>query len=303
MVGGRGVRQLPESGVDSPLFVALSLEGKGAAPGVRLAEAITVEDLEAMFPASLQTSIEAILDEERGAFTGVRRTRFADLIIDERDGVAVDDDAIARGLATAFAARWAQLFKPDDDALRLRHRLQLASRLLNDVEDWPNVDDEALQALLPEVCAPLVARGKRRLEDVSRVDWREVLLQRLSWQQRRTLDDALPERLTVPTGNQLKVDYEPALADDGAPVLAVRLQECFGWLDTPRVANGRLPVVLHLLSPGYKPVQVTRDLKSFWARGYVEVKKELKARYPKHSWPDDPLAAAPVAKGRSTKRP
>jgi ATP-dependent helicase HrpB len=122
----------------------------------------------------------------------------------------------------------------------------------------------------------------------------------LGWQHKALLDDEVPARLTVPTGNALKVDYAPAL-DGGSPALAVRLQECFGWLDTPRVAKGRVPVVLQLLSPGYKPVQVTTDLRSFWQRGYVDVKKELKARYPKHSWPDDPLAAAPVAKGRSTR--
>lgn len=299
MVGGSGVRQLAESGVDAPLFLALSLEGKGAAAGVRVAEAVDEALLRQVFPAQVHTQNEAVLDEERGAFVGVRRTRFADVILEEKSGVAVDDDALARGLAAAFAERFERLFSPADDAIALRHRLRFAQQALPD-EDWPSVDDDALKKVLPELCATLVGKGRRKLDDVKNLDWRQVIEGLLTWQQKQRLDEVAPARLTVPTGNALKVDYEPALSG-AAPVLAVRLQECFGWLDTPRVADGRIAVVLHLLSPGYKPVQVTTDLRSFWQRGYLEVKKELKVRYPKHSWPDDPLSAAPVAKGRSTK--
>lgn len=300
MVGGRGVRQLADSGVDAPLFLALSLEGKGAAAGVRVAEAVDEALLRAVFPTRVTTTNEAILDEDRGAFSGVRRTRFADLILEEKSGVAVDDDAVAVGLATAYAERFDRLFSPTDEALALRNRLRFAARVLSD-DALPVVDDDALKALLPALCATLVGKGRRRLEDVTNIDWRAVIEGELSWSQKQLLDEEVPARLSVPTGNALKVDYGPAL-DGGSPVLAVRLQECFGWLDTPRVARGRVPVVLHLLSPGYKPVQVTTDLRSFWQRGYLEVKKELKVRYPKHSWPEDPLSATPVAKGRSTRR-
>ena len=107
------------------------------------------------------------------------------------------------------------------------------------------------------------------------------------------LERFAPERLEVPTGGRIAIDYS-----QDPPRLAVRLQEVFGWLETPRVAEGRVPVLLELLSPGFKPIQLTRDLRSFWANAYFEVKKELKARYPKHSWPEDPLTAKPEAKGR-----
>lgn len=299
MVGGRGVKQLSESGVHEPLFLALSLEGKGAAAGVRVAEGIDEALLRAVFPTQVTVVDEAVLDEERGAFVGVRRTRFADLILDERSGVPVDDTALAAGLAVAFAQRFERLFAPSDEALALLTRLRFAARALPD-EGWPVVDDAALKAMLPALCTELVSRGKRRLEDVANLNWFAIIERELGFKHKTLLDDEVPARLTVPTGNALKVDYAPAL-DGGSPALAVRLQECFGWLDTPRVAKGKVPVVLQLLSPGYKPVQVTTDLRSFWQRGYVDVKKELKARYPKHSWPDDPLAAAPVAKGRSTR--
>jgi len=299
MVGGRGVKLLPESGVDAGLFLALSLEGRGAAAGVGIAEAVDEALLKDAAAGLLSTTTEAVLDEARGAFVGVRRTRFADLIIDERDGVAVDDDAVARGLAAAFAERFARLFAPDDAAQSLLERLRFARLALPD-DGFPAVDDDALQALLPDLCHELVRRGRRRLEDVAAADWRGAIAGLLDWPHQQLLDAEVPAKLTVPTGNALRVDYAPAL-QGAAPVLAVRLQECFGWLDTPRVARGRVAVVLHLLSPGYKPVQVTTDLRSFWQRGYKEVRAELRARYPKHSWPDDPLSAAPVAKGRSSR--
>ncbi len=299
MVGGRGVKLLPESGVDAPLFLALSLEGRGAAAGVAIAEAVDEALLRSAAPSLLSTTTEAILDETRGAFVGVRRTRFADLIIDERDGVAVDDDAVARGLAVAFSERFARLFAPDDGAQSLLERLRFAHIALPD-DGFPAVDDDALKALLPDLCADLVRRGRRRLEDVATADWRGAIAGLLDWPHQQLLDAEVPAKLTVPTGNAIRVDYAPAL-QGAAPVLAVRLQECFGWLDTPRIARGRVAVVLHLLSPGYKPVQVTTDLRSFWQRGYKEVRAELRSRYPKHSWPDDPLSAAPVAKGRSSR--
>ena len=117
---------------------------------------------------------------------------------------------------------------------------------------------------------------------------------RLAWPLDRLLEEHAPEALEVPTGNRIKLQYE---AGKG-PVLAVRLQEVFGWVETPRVAGGRVPVVMHLLGPNYRPVQITSDLKSFWAGTYFQVRKDLRAQYPKHSWPEDPLTATPVAKGR-----
>lgn len=299
MVGGRGVKQLSESGVDAPLFLALSLEGRGVAAGVAVAEGIDLALLQSMAPHQVTVRDEAVLDDDRGAFVGVRRTRFADLIIEEKTGVPVDDDAIAAGLASTFADRFERLFVPDDATRAMLTRLRFAIQAMPD-DEWPVVDDAALKALLPELCQGLVRKGRRKLEDVAGADWHGAVSGLLDWQLKQRLDAEVPPRLQVPTGNAIAVDYGPAL-EGGVPVLAVRLQECFGWLDTPRVARGRIAVVLHLLSPGYKPVQVTTDLRSFWQRGYKEVKAELKARYPKHSWPDDPLAATPVAKGRSTR--
>ncbi|MCC7070450.1 MAG: ATP-dependent helicase HrpB [Deltaproteobacteria bacterium] len=293
MVGGRGVRLARESGVrDASLFLALALEGGDrSAARVRVAEAVTLDDVRAVLPHLVTTADEAVFDEARGALAGVRRTRVADLIVEEKGGLAVDPSMAALALARAYAADFTRHFQPDDESARTLARLRFAARALPD-EAWPPVDDAGLISLLPALCT-----GKRTLDDAKKASWKGALLDRLTWAQRKLLDEEVPPRLEVPTGNHIGVDYQPAL-EGGAPVLAVRLQELFGLTETPRVAKGRVPVVLHLLSPGYKPVQVTSDLASFWRSGYAQVRGELRARYPKHSWPDDPLTAPPTARAK-----
>jgi ATP-dependent helicase HrpB len=136
--------------------------------------------------------------------------------------------------------------------------------------------------------------GLRTRADVERLDPGAVLLDALTWEQRRALDALAPTHVTVPTGSRIAVDY----GDPRAPALAVRLQELFGLADTPRVAGGAVPLTLQLLSPARRPVQVTRDLAGFWRSSYFEVRKDLRGRYPKHEWPDDPLSAAPTRRAK-----
>jgi len=138
------------------------------------------------------------------------------------------------------------------------------------------------------------AADAMRLDDLARVDLSAALLERLSWEQRAALDRLAPTHVTVPSGSRMPVDY----GDSALPVLAVRLQEVFGLSETPRVAGGRVPLTLHLLSPAGRPVQVTRDLAGFWRTTYFQVRKDLKARYPRHYWPDDPLEAEPTGRAR-----
>jgi ATP-dependent helicase HrpB len=121
----------------------------------------------------------------------------------------------------------------------------------------------------------------------------------LTFDQQQNVTRLAPTHVTVPTGSSIRLEYRSGAE---APVLRVRLQECFGLLDTPRVDDGRRPVLMELLSPGYKPVQLTRDLRSFWSGAYFEVRKELRRRYPKHAWPEDPLAAEPVRGVRKIQR-
>ena len=158
------------------------------------------------------------------------------------------------------------------------------------------MSDAGLEAQLSTRVGPYLA-GLRRLEDLRRLDWTEVLLSGLSWERRAALDRLAPTHVTVPSGSRIPVDY----ADPAAPVLAVRLQEMFGERETPTVGGGAVPLTLHLLSPARRPVQVTRDLAGFWRGTYFEVRRDLKGRYPRHHWPDDPLEAAPTRRTKPRK--
>jgi ATP-dependent helicase HrpB len=154
---------------------------------------------------------------------------------------------------------------------------------------WPELDQEALAGAFELLC-----EGKTDLAEVERADPIPYLQARLTPAQQRELNASAPPALTVPSGRQVRLVYETG----APPILAVRLQELFGWTDTPRIARGRVPVLLHLLAPNNRPVQITSDLASFWATTYHQVRKDLRGRYPKHAWPEDPLAAQAPAYGK-----
>ena len=162
-------------------------------------------------------------------------------------------------------------------------------------EAWPDVTEESLLNTVGEWLTPYLHPIYRR-QDFERLDKSSVLTGLLPWELQNQLDVLAPLHIKVPSGSQIKVHY---FADGRAPVMEVRLQEMFGLLETPTINEGRTKVLLHLLSPGYKPVQVTQDLKSFWQTTYHEVRKELRMRYPRHHWPEDPWTAEAV---RGAKR-
>jgi ATP-dependent helicase HrpB len=193
-------------------------------------------------------------------------------------------------LATALTTAGVSALPWSDGARRLRQRLAF----LHHIEpDWPDVSDAALAQSIDSWLAPRLV-GLRRRDEVARLDLGKALLESLDWNQRSVLDALAPTHLTVPSGSSIPIDY----SDPAAPVLAVRLQEMFGATDTPRIAGGRVPLTLHLLSPAQRPLQVTRDLAGFWRTSYFDVKKEMRGRYPKHHWPDDPLSATPTARAK-----
>ncbi|RKN39338.1 ATP-dependent helicase HrpB [Micromonospora endolithica] len=177
----------------------------------------------------------------------------------------------------------------------LRERLAFCRRALGD--GWPDVDDAALVDAAPVWLGPELATARRRA-DLARVDVAAALRRLLPWPAAARLDELAPERITVPSGSRVRLDY----ADPAAPVLAVKLQETFGWRDAPRIADGRVPVLLHLLSPAGRPVAVTADLASFWQGGYRQVRAELRGRYPRHPWPEDPTDAVPTRHTTARRR-
>ncbi len=284
MVGGRGVKLAPQSGVGEPdLFVCVDVDaGTGAEAFVRQASGVRRDWLPA---DKLTTGIEVLFDEQAEKIVARKQTRFADLVIDDTAGHFADEEAAARVLASAAAARWDRVRPPDDTAAgAFLLRVRCLREWLPDA-DLPDVTDAGLREMLPDVC-----RGLRSLDAVRNGPWLDQIRGRFRYQQLQFVDAEAPERIGVPTGSAIEVEY----AVGRAPVLAVRIQELFGLTETPRVARGTVKVLLHLLSPSHRPQQVTDDLASFWANGYPLVRKELRARYPKHSWPDDPLTAEAI---------
>jgi len=301
MVGGRGVRLAKESGVkEAEMFIAVEADagkrGLHSKALVRKASAVSVKMIEDEFPHLLNVGEGAVFDEKKRAVVGVRRKYYRDLLLEERTGVSIDSSVVSELLAKEAARNFDEIFKPEQPAMQLRARLLFLKRVLPG-EPWPDVSDAGLKTWLPELCA-----GKSRFSELKRIDWTGEIKNRLAYKLQKLLDKEAPERIRVPSGSQIRLDYLPAVEPEGSPVLAVKLQECFGLRDTPRIARGRVPVLMHLLAPNRRPVQVTTDLRNFWNQTYREVRKELRARYPKHPWPEDPWSAPPRKGTKRRKR-
>jgi ATP-dependent helicase HrpB len=224
--------------------------------------------------------------------------RFGAIVLECRAVPVNPEDTLAALLAT-IRSRGIAALPWSDTALRLRARVGWLRQAMPDA-GLPDVSDAALLDSL-EAWLATALRGKRKLERLSAAELSNAFANLLDWSQRKLVDEAAPDALQVPSGMTRKLDYAAASRTaEGipSPVLAVKLQELFGLAETPRVARGRVPITLHLLSPAGRPIQVTQDLRGFWERTYPEVKKELKGRYPKHPWPDDPWSAIPTHRAR-----
>ncbi|MBG8552840.1 ATP-dependent helicase HrpB [Hymenobacter guriensis] len=281
-------------GQQDVFFAVAALEGLAAQPRAGLAAPLSRAELEEYFTQQIETRDEVRWDETLGRVTARRLRRLGALVLSDAHLPNPDPDAISAALLEALQAGGTARLPWPETAVRLRERLGFLHQL--QPESWPDVSDAALLAELEEWLGPHLT-GVKSLAELSRVDFAEALLSRLpgGWSQRQELDRLAPAHLEVPTGSRIRLDY----SDPNAPVLAVRLQEIFGLLDTPSVGGGRVPLTLHLLSPGYRPAQVTRDLRSFWTSSYFDVRKELRGRYPKHYWPENPLEAQAI---RGTKK-
>ncbi len=285
MVGGRGVTLDAASVVrDAEFFLCLDvgLSAGGADARVSLASAVEREWIEA--DARLEESVVVEFDAARDRVVAERRCMLFDLPIHSSSVPAPNAESVTQALAAAAATDLERaLDLAHKDVASLRARVACAHDWAPEA-DLPLLDDEALVAMLPALCA-----GARSFADLRRVDLASRLLAQFDWNQRQLLERLAPERLEVPSGSHVRLAYEPGRP----PVLAVRIQEVFGLTETPRVGGGRVPVLLHLLGPNSRAQQVTDDLASFWANTYPLVRKDLRRRYPKHAWPEDPLSARP----------
>jgi ATP-dependent helicase HrpB len=289
MVGGTGVVLAPESVVrEDELFVALDLEGGGRRPDavVRIASAVRREWLAALFPGAVGTEAALVFDDARAAVVERRRECYADLVLAETVRSDVDRARAGALLADAVIADPGLVGRVVADQAPVLARLRFLAHFMPDC--GVPVDPLPLLADAIRACAA----GLRSVAELLEADLGGALRVLLTHAQRAALERDAPSRFRLPTGREVPIAYEP----DRPPWVSARIQELFGLRATPRLAGGRVALVVHVLAPNRRPVQVTDDLASFWRTTYSEVRKQLRGRYPKHAWPEDPLVATPTGR-------
>ncbi len=280
------------------LIVAVDLDDRDRDARIRLAAPLARADFETYFASELDTVDEVEWSPREQAVIARRYRRYRALVLDEKPLPDVPAQVVQAALLDGIRALGLDVLPWTREARDLQARIEFVRRLgLDETADWPGCDDAALTAGLGEWLEPWLG-GLSRREHLARLPLVDALSARLGWERLRRLDELAPARLDVPSGSSIRIDYR----GENAPVLAVRLQEVFGLDESPRIGAGRVPITFQLLSPAQRPVQVTRDLASFWRGAYRDVRKDLRGRYPKHDWPEDPLRAQP-SRGAKRRRP
>ncbi|MCX8957781.1 ATP-dependent helicase HrpB [Erwinia psidii] len=280
-------------------LIAPGLLQGSAQPDARILQAAPL-DIEALIRqqperVTLHTDVE--WDEQRGTLRAWRRQQIGELVLTSQPLSKPDEDELHPAMLRWVRLKGLSVLNWTPQAEQLRLRMVCAARWLPE-ENWPAAGENDLLASLESWLLPAM-RGVRDARGLKQIDVAAALLPLLTWSCRQQLDTLLPTHYTVPSGNRLPVRYD----EEKPPVLAVRLQEMFGEAQNPCVAGGRLALVLELLSPAQRPVQITRDLAAFWQGAYPEVRKEMKGRYPKHLWPDDPANAQPTRRTKKFSAP
>ncbi|AMA44595.1 ATP-dependent helicase HrpB [Pseudomonas alabamensis] len=281
----------------------LAIADLGSRQGQREERIYLAADLDpALFETVLGEQVRQVdileWDEREGALRAERQRKVGELVLDRQPLPDLDADARAQALAGLVRRKGLELLPWTPELRQWQARVALLRSLdlaQTGTSDWPDLSDTALLASLEQWLAPYLGKVTR-LSHFAQLDLSSILRNLLPWPLPQQLDNQAPQTLAVPSGSNIRIDYS-----EQPPVLAVRLQELFGLAETPRIAGGRQVLKLHLLSPGRRPVQVTQDLASFWRTTYDEVKKDLKGRYPKHDWPDDPLVAEATARAKPRK--
>ncbi len=286
MVGGRGVRIDSQSNVrPDRLFVCVDIEDSSGDAKARLVSTVERDWLNADL---IRSADETFFNPSRQQVETRRRIYWDDLLLEESSVANQDPTESATILAQHAAKHLAQILPPDDSAAQVfRRKVQWLALAVPDLQ-LSLLDEEAIVKLLPAL-----AFDMRSFEELRRADWLRAFQAIVGPQRLSEVHCLAPDHIAVPSGNQIALQYELGKP----PVLAVRIQELFGLSETPRIGGGRISVLLHLLGPNYRPQQITDDLASFWKNAYPEVKNELRRRYPKHAWPDDPITASPSRSG------
>jgi ATP-dependent helicase HrpB len=300
LANGRGAHfGEPQALAKSQIIVAAELDGAEREARIFLAAPIALEDLEKHFAALITDTAEIRWDEREQAIRARRERRLGALLLESSELRDPDPGAVAQAALAGLKVLGVAALPWTKDLRQWRARVMLLRQFnVPSPAPWPDLSDAALELALEEWAPPWIA-GFARREHFARMDLSNALRSFITHAQGKILEREAPTHFTVPSGSHIPIDY----LDGDIPTVSVRLQELFGLRETPSVAGGRLPLLLKLLSPAGRPVQITRDLVSFWNRGYHEVKKDLKGRYPKHYWPDDPYTAQATRRARPRPNP
>jgi ATP-dependent helicase HrpB len=296
MANGRGASLEPHERLAKEPYLAIAEIAGGAASARILAAApISLEEIEASFGSNLEQRDEVTFDRQARALRARGIRRLGALVLNERPlPVPATEDA-ARALANGLVSLGLDAWPWSKALAQWRERVMFLRQAEGD--EWPDLSDEALMQAAEEWLAPHLV-GKSSLGEIGADLLSEALRSLLPWNLQRRLDAEAPTHIEVPTGSQIPIDY----GGEEGPVLAVRVQELFGLDKHPAIAAGRVPLILHLLSPAQRPLQITRDLPGFWRGSWASVRADMRGQYPKHPWPEDPLTAPPTrrAKPRGT---
>ena len=297
LTNGRGAYFAEPQGLSkSELIVAVDLDDRERDARILLAAPLTRADIEEHFPERLRRVESVEWNSREKAVVARRVLQLDSIVLEEKPLPEIPVDAARAAMLTGIRELGMEALPWTRDARDLQARIEFARKLYgsdssegNAGSSWPAVSDADLGATVESWLAPWLDNITRK-EHIARIPLIDVLRSLLTWDQQRELDVVAPAHLQVPSGSQIRIDY----LDQSAPAISVRLQEVFGLDATPRIGKGRIPVTFKLLSPAQRPVQVTRDLASFWRGSYADVRKDMRGRYPKHYWPENPLEAQPT---------
>jgi ATP-dependent helicase HrpB len=295
LANGRGGNVDQASPLSREPFIAVAeLTGSAANARIVLASPITLAEIEARFGARIESRDDVTFDEKSLGLRARRSRRLGAIALSDQTRKVEPNEETARLLAQGIARIGIDKLPWTKALTQWRDRVMFLRKAEGD--EWPDLSDVALASNIDWLAA--ASAGKTAALDFSPDDLSAALNELLPWPLRRRLDAEAPAHFTAPTGTNAAIDYEA----DAGPTISIRLQELFGLAYHPTIAGGRVPLVIELLSPGHKPVQITRDLPGFWRGSYAAVRTDMRGRYPRHPWPDDPLAAAPTrrAKPRGT---
>ena len=294
MSNGRGALfAAAESIAREEFIVAVDLDDREREAQIRLAAPLTRAELLEYFAPDLRRADELAWDERTEAVVARRVIRFDELLVEEKPLNDVPRAASAAAMLEGVRSMGIEVLPWDEDARDFQARCEFVRKLdRKDLGDWPDCSPPALAQDLGWL-EPFLEGATRRTQ-LNRVSVVTALRARLTYEQQRKLDSLAPTHIDLPTGTRTRIDY----LDDNAPVASMRMQEVFGLAATPRIGGGTVAVTFTLLSPGRKPLQITRDLASFWRNAYVEVRKDMRGRYPRHYWPENPLEAEPTRRAK-----